>query len=32
MTDGAAGCRRAPVRPTILPGLAEVPGRGPAGG
>ena len=32
MTDGAAGCRRAPVRPTTLPGPAVVPGRGPAGG
>ena len=29
VTDGAAGCRRAPERPTTLPGPAEVPGRGP---
>ena len=32
VTDGAAGCRRVPVRPTTLPGPAVVPGRGPAGG
>ena len=32
VTDGAAGCRRAPVRLTTLPGPAVVSGRGPADG